>query len=350
MIYSVVSLGYLGAVTHFTYQNFVAYEKTLAPEPLKNIRHAINLVACGFWYALGLYTIFEMSSEALAHLLFLDDLAFDILKELPIIFSMAYFSIQGAILTHRIYLFALYEKKATLDTINIVSDILSFFIELSLYICVFIDSNIDGFKSIILLKVTLNLWKLVLDDVYEIYDKSRRGKKIDWELLLTTLYMNLSLALLMSCLLFNCMVLGDAYLDGIICLMSAFYMCAKTAYDFYDAPQWSNKKIFQVVLLLLQMTIAIALLTEFMVIPQTAILSLILIKALSTSNILVASESLAKKAMEQEKINTLTKDLLKIIDSKDMTVKKYINAQQLFSENVKFRMNIDAPQTQLSMA
>jgi hypothetical protein len=254
------------------------------------------------------------------------------------------------ILTHRIYLYSLYEKKAILDTINIVGDILSFFIEMSLYMSIFIYSNIDGFKSILLLKVTLNLWKSVLDDVYEIYDKSQRGKKIDWELLLTTLYMNLTLALLMSSLLFNCLVLGDALMDAVICLMSAFYLCAKTAYDFYADPQWNNKKIVQVVLSALQLSIGIALFTGLLVIPETAILSLLLIKILSTSNILVASESLAKKAMEQDKIETLTKNLLKNLGSKDMTVTKYINTQQLFSESAKSLFSEDVTQTHLAMA
>lgn len=323
MFYTLINLGYFSTVTIYTSYNLKPYHNTRAPDLLKNFRNLIHLAFSGFWYVLGLSAILNVGSEAIFKMFLMDEQCIELIQALPQILGVYYLFLKTLVIAYQWYRWFLVENRSIFDHHAIVMHSLSFGIELLLILSFFSCLPVTWFPTLFFLSVCFGYWDGLIANGFIIYERILMNKKLDWELFLAQIYLDLTTALLLSLLLLGVLYVGDEILDAIMFLKASAYIGLKTVYDFFIQPEISNQKLFQCSLFMIQFGLGIGLLTGFIVLPATAWMSLLLFKILKGTSIFVAMPSLIKKALEEVKVKEKEDELLKIADTKNMSIQNY---------------------------
>jgi hypothetical protein len=324
MLYSALSIGYFGVVTNYTYSAINGYQNTKAPNALKQLRNTIELAGCAFWYSVGWYTIYSMGHESLYHLINLDSESLHVIQALPKLFAGSYLLLKTSILAYRIYQWFLLQEINNYQHYLIIIDILQYCIELSLAFSALGYLSVTLFTSLTFGNVCFSAWCNVVNSILNVCQRNDMNKELDWDLILAQLYFDLSSALLLSLLLLGLLDIGDMLLDAIMCLKASAYIALKTIYDIYQHQGINGQLIFQSVLFIMQFGLGMGLLLNLIVIPESALVSLLIFKILKGSAILVAAPSLAKNAMEEQEVKNLQSSMVNQKDTKDMSIKDYL--------------------------
>ena len=324
MLYSALSIGYLGVVTHYTLATIKSYQSTKAPNILKQFRNGVQMVSCSLWYTVGVYTIYQMGAESLFHLLNMDDEGVEVIQQLPSFIGVSFLLLNTIILAYRWYCWYLTDNKDVFDhqllTVETLGYVLQFFMAMALMS--WISSSWFAFFS--LAYFCFNLWCNVISTAFNIYERTLMSKKLDEDLIFAQIYLDLTSALLMSILLFNVVQMGDVMLDVIMCLKAATYIGLKTAYDIYLHGEFNLKILFQILLCMSQLLVGIGLLYGLIIIPESALVSIFIFKILKGSAILIAWPSIIKNSEETLKVQEYEKQLLAQKNTQALTVKEYL--------------------------
>ncbi|MDQ5884009.1 MAG: hypothetical protein QG556_346 [Pseudomonadota bacterium] len=338
MFYSLINLGYFSTVTIYTSSNLTAYQNTKAPELLKNFRNFINLAFCGFWYALGIFALYQMGSSALFNLFLLDDDCIEIIKLFPTMLPTYYLILKSIVIFYEWYQWYLIEDKNIVDNHLIALRTINFSLELLLILSVLTCLPVTWVPTLFFLNFCFSYWNNLVMHCLEIYERTVMHKKLDWDLILAQIYLDLTTAILLTMLLLNFLSLGDEMLNAIMFLKAAVYIGLKTLYDVYNQPEMGLTTLFQGALFITQFALGMGFLTGLLVLPANAWLSILLFKVLTGTSIWVALPSLIKSAQEYISVKKEEENIFQNIVTQNMSVKDYFlfkrQSQRLAKENV----------------
>ncbi len=296
-----VFLAYNGVVGFNAYRSQQNNNATKAPWRLKFFRNALNTLSILHYVYFGWFVTFNFGDWAIIDF-FIGGNQRAIMQSIPILFTVSFISLELVKTSYLLWKTWSINSNVFLKTKDITILLLNLGI---MFIMTLSATSVISpllFPSLMLGYMAFNIWSNVSSGIYNAYEKNKLKKIIDWQLLLAQVYLNSTTALLLTLMAFQVFTLGGVLFNSIDCFKAAVYLFIKSTIDLYYKPEFTQHVLLQLGVASVQTLIGILLISGVIVIPETVIVSMIVLTIIKSLAFIPAFGAISKEVLQEKKV------------------------------------------------
>lgn len=296
------------AIAKSTYDSVEQYKTTYAPFELKVLRHVFNLASFAHYSFAGIYSVYTLGDDSLLNLFRLNQIAADVIANLPPAFLISLLTLELAKTTYKIWKATITPNDTPLKAMEIMTCVInySFMVAITLSATsVLLSPTI--FPNLGFGFIAWMSWQGIIHVMQDLLDQN---KNIDWDYIYARIYLNGTVAVLFTLRALRLLTIGGALFDSMLCFNAANYLLLKSISDLQNAQEITAKLILQLGIAAVEILVGSLLLTGVLVIPSTAFVGVMFLAAIKSLSMLPAISSVGLEIHTRDRIHSKTKELI----------------------------------------